>query len=56
MIDQLATRSRQCLGATYIVIDYLGECGLTIAFFYETSFVSMTPSFLWVLLLLIYRS
>ena len=32
MIDQLATHSRQRLGAIYIVKDYLGECGLTIAF------------------------
>ena len=29
MINQLATHSRQCLGAIY---SYLGGCGLTIAF------------------------
>ena len=32
MIDQLATRSRQRLGAVYRVREYLGQSGLTIAF------------------------
>ena len=32
MIDQLATRSHQRLGAVYRVREYLGQSGLTIAF------------------------
>ena len=32
MIDQLATRSRQRLGAVYRVRDYLGQRGLVTAF------------------------
>ena len=32
MIDQLAARSYQILGAIFRVRDYLGQCGLTIAF------------------------